>query len=93
MTNDSPFARWDEAMRIVGAEPDRVTRRLLALVIAQMAQLQAESGLIPSPPLDMVYLMEIMRRTFAMRDTIQKIIQGDPAGELWAVDEDDQETT
>lgn len=83
----SPFLRWEEAMALVNAEEDPIARRMLSRVVGAIGQHHVKQDVIPSEPVDMVFVIRILQVVFREHDRMKAVLEGRWAGEWW--DEED----
>jgi hypothetical protein len=87
MSKTDPLIGEEVAMQMIRAEPDRARRRLMTLVVAATGRLYADRGILPSEPLDLVYLVKVLQHAFADKDVLIAILEDRYAGEWFPEDE------
>lgn len=81
MQPSDSFVRQEEAMEMINSEPDNATKQLMLMVIGSIALLAADSGVLPALPVDMVYLVHVLRETFRKKNLIMDILEGRDEGD------------
>ncbi|WP_437314747.1 hypothetical protein [Sorangium sp. So ce385] len=73
---------WDEGMRVIDNESDPAVKQLMLIVIGSIARLHT-TGVAPVQPLDLPYVLKVLRLSFEQKGTIRAILDGRDTGPLW----------